>query len=158
LRQLVRGALAEMRTLLFEMRPAALEHAELESLLRQLADALTGRTRIPVDIIVEGQADPPAEVKIACYRITQEAFNNIAKHAVSDQVSLTLVQSAREVQLAITDNGRGFDPHAVAPDRMGLVIMSERASGVDADLAIESAPGEGTTLRLLWNKETETSE
>ena len=81
LRQLVRGALAEMRALLFELRPAALEQADLESLLRQLADALTGRTRIPVTVETEGQGDLPAEVKVACYRIAQETFNNIAKHA-----------------------------------------------------------------------------
>ena len=73
LRQLVRGALAEMRTLLFELRPASLEHADLANLLRQLGDALTGRTRIPVEVIVDGEGDVPAEVKITIYRIAQEA-------------------------------------------------------------------------------------
>jgi signal transduction histidine kinase len=158
LRQLVRGALAEMRTLLFELRPAALEHAELETLLRQLADALTGRTRIPVAIEMSGQADPPAEVKNVYYRITQEAFNNIAKHAAAEQVNLTLHQSTDSIQLLITDNGRGFDPESVAPDRMGLAIMAERAARIDADLDTQSRPGEGAQLRLTWTAATETSE
>ena len=157
LRQLVRGALAEMRTLLFELRPAALEHAELESLLRQLADALTGRTRLPVAIEVEGGAEPPAEVKIACYRIAQEAFNNIAKHAAADQASLTLIQSPDQIDLAISDNGRGFDPAGVAADHMGLAIMRERAKSIGAKLNIQSAPGKGTQIHLVWTRAEEDS-
>jgi signal transduction histidine kinase len=157
LRQLVRGALAEMRTLLFELRPAALEHADLESLLRQLTDALTGRTRIPVTVEAEGQAELPAEVRVAYYRITQESFNNIAKHAAADQVSLTLKQSTDRVDLVIVDNGRGFDPEKVATGNMGISIMRERARSIGADLKVKSAPGEGVRLDLLWTRSQEVS-
>lgn len=150
LRQLVRGALAEMRALLFELRPSALEYAELETLLRQLADALIGQTRVMVQIEIAGQAEPPAEVKVAFYRIAQEAFNNIAKHAGADQVKLTLQQWPNRADLLIIDNGRGFDPQHTSADRMGLIIMRERAQSISADLALNSAPGQGTQLRLAW--------
>jgi signal transduction histidine kinase len=122
-----------------------------------LADALTGRTRLPVAIEVAGQADPPAEVKIACYRITQEAFNNIAKHAAADQVSLTLRQSLDQIDLAISDNGRGFDPAGVAADHMGLAIMRERARSIGAELNVQSAPGQGAQIHLAWTKGEEKS-
>lgn len=158
LRQLVRGALAEMRALLFELRPSALEYAELDTLLRQLADALTGRTRIPVEIEVSGQADPPAEIKVAFYRIAQEAFNNIAKHAAAEQAGVRLHQSPDRASLAITDNGRGFDPREVAGVRMGLVIMRERAESIGANLDVQSVPGQGTQVNLVWNRSQEEGE
>ena len=82
-RQLTRGALAEMRTLLFELRPAALADAELSDLLRQLAESVIGRARVPVTLEVEGTCAIPPDVKIAFYRIAQEALNNIAKHSGS---------------------------------------------------------------------------
>ena len=81
LRQLTRGALAEMRTLLLELRPAALAEANLGELLKQLCDALTGRARIPVEVRIEEMATLPTEVRLALYRIAQEALNNVAKHS-----------------------------------------------------------------------------
>jgi len=85
--QLTRGALAEMRTLLLELRPAALIEADLGNLLRQLAEALTGREGIPITVTVEGHSALPAPVQIALYRIAQEALNNISKHACAQQVT-----------------------------------------------------------------------
>ena len=150
LRQLVRGALAEMRTLLFELRPASLEHADLATLLRQLGDALTGRTRIPVELIVDGEGEVPAEVKITLYRIAQEAFNNIAKHAGAERVKSLLRLEPDHVVLAIRDNGRGFDPEAIGPERMGVEIMRERAGSVGARLVVRSEPGQGTRILVSW--------
>jgi signal transduction histidine kinase len=155
LRQLVRGALAEMRALLFELRPAALETVDLELLLRQQCDALTGRTRVPINLTVEGQAELPPEVKIALYRITQEAFNNIAKHAQADRVKVTLQQAADEVILTIEDNGRGFEVSAIPAERMGIQFMRERAGNIDASLEVRSQPAQGTHLAVAWSRERE---
>lgn len=150
LRQLVRGALAEMRSMLFELRPSALEAADLITLLQQQADVLTGQTRIPVDLALGEHAEPPTRVKVGLYRITQEAFNNIVKHARATQVAVTLHGSQDRIRLAIEDNGRGFDAASVSADRLGLRIMQERAWGIGAGLAVSSAPGQGTRVTVAW--------
>ena len=155
LRQLVRGALGEMRTLLFELRPDALATADLETLLGQLGNAFTGRTRVPVDMTVEGDCVIPENVKIALYRITQEVFNNIAKHSGANRVYTTLQVGEERVILAIRDNGMGFDPETTSADRMGLKIFHERAEEIGARLEIESKPGEGTFIKVEWRKMTE---
>jgi signal transduction histidine kinase/PAS domain-containing protein len=159
LRELTRGALAEMRTLLLELRPSALVEARLSDLLRQLAESITGRARVPVALEVEGECDLEAEVKVALYRIAQEALNNIAKHAGATQatVSLRCFPSPAEgeraggwVELTIRDDGIGFDPVSVAPDSLGLSIMRERAEAIGAVLTIESQRGAGTQIEVIW--------
>jgi len=150
LRQLVRGALAEMRTLLFELRPAALESAGFDTLLQQQADVLTGRTRIPVEITATGAPDLPHDVKVALYRITQEAFNNIAKHSGATQVFVTVQEEGDTTEVRIQDNGRGFSPALMAGAGMGLRIMRERAEDIGARLQVESASGQGTQLSIIW--------
>mgnify|MGYP001440980796 CR=1 FL=1 len=90
LRQLTRGALAEMRTLLLELRPTALAEGNLQDLLSQLGEAVTGRSGLPVEVRVEGEADLPAEVHVALYRIAQEALNNVVKHARASEASVLL--------------------------------------------------------------------
>ena len=154
LRQLTRGALAEMRTLLLELRPTTLVEAPLEELLRQLAEATTGRARIPVALNIKGHAVLPTEVKIAFYRIAQEALNNIAKHSGANNAALTLEvdgsDRCREVRLAICDDGRGFDPYTVTGEHLGLGIMRERADSICACLAVSSRAGEGTDIAINW--------
>jgi nitrate/nitrite-specific signal transduction histidine kinase len=113
LRQLTRGALAEMRALLLELRPAALADAKLPDLLKQLGEAVTGRVRIPVEVATEGSGELPTSVRLAFYRIAQEALNNVAKHsgARKAKVSLApLVGHPDGARLAGEDDGAGFDP------------------------------------------------
>jgi signal transduction histidine kinase len=153
LRQLVRGALAEMRTLLFELRPWTLQAADLSRLLEYLGNSLTGRTRIPVEFDVRGEPELPADTKVALYRIAQEAFNNIAKHARATRVRVTLRREAEQEVLSIEDDGRGFDPDSVGGDKMGLNIMGERAEAIGATLTVESAPGRGARVTVAWQEE-----
>jgi signal transduction histidine kinase len=150
LRQLVRGALAEMRSLLFELRPSSLETASMDTLIQFIADAFTGRTRVPVTMKVEDYGEVPAEVKIAFYRITQEVFNNITKHAEATTVKIDLEGSTKCVALTIQDSGIGFDPRGDDLTGMGLSIMRERAAEVGAQLEIESQMGQGTKVTLNW--------
>jgi nitrate/nitrite-specific signal transduction histidine kinase len=152
LRQLNRGALAEMRSLLLELRPAALLDANLNELFRHLADAFTGRTRLPVHFTIEGDASLPGEVRVALYRIAQEALNNIARHAAANQVHLELVCREEAVCLTIRDDGRGFDPGAVPADHMGVRIMAERAAASGAKLTLRSQPGQGTEITAEWTR------
>jgi nitrate/nitrite-specific signal transduction histidine kinase len=150
LRQLTRGALAEMRTLLLEMRPETLERVNITTLLTQLADAFIGRVRVPVALEIQGDCALAHEVKLAFYRVAQEAMNNIAKHAGAQQVRLKLECQPGWLNLCITDDGLGFDPEAITPEHMGIVIMRERANSIDADLTIASQVGQGTKVELVW--------
>jgi len=150
LRQLTRGALAEMRTLLLEMRPDYLERSEIKPLLTQLADAFVGRVRVPVSLVLEGDCELNHEVKLVFYRIAQEALNNIAKHSGARHVELHLDCQPGLVTQSIRDDGLGFDPGSIAPDHMGIAIMRERASSIGARLKIESQVGQGTAVELGW--------
>lgn len=156
LRQLTRGALAEMRTLLFELRPATLVEAPLEELLRQLSEATTGRARVPVTLSIDGQVKLPTEVKIAFYRIAQEALNNIAKHACAKKAAVTLkVNNSRQrgiavAEMSITDDGCGFDPSKVTSEHFGVSIMRERADAIGGKLKVNSREGKGTAIELVW--------
>ena len=150
LRQLTRGALAEMRTLLLEMRPESLERADIKLLLTQLAEAFIGRVRIPLDLEISGDCEPTHEVKLVFYRVAQEALNNIAKHSGARQVDVRLECQPGQMNLFIKDDGLGFDPGSITPDHLGIAIMRERASSIGASLKIESQPGQGTTVELDW--------
>jgi signal transduction histidine kinase len=152
LRRLTRGALAEMRTLLLELRPASLTQARLEDLLRQLTEALIGRVRLPVAFTVEGERKLPPEVQVAVYRIAQECLNNAAKYSKASQVNVQLLLSPLGVHLEISDNGIGFDTDAVRSTSMGLRIMRERAESIGAELHVHSEAGRGTTISLTWNE------
>jgi signal transduction histidine kinase len=169
LRQLSRGALAEMRTLLLELRPAALVEASLDDLLRQLGETVTGRKGVPVTVTVKGQCALPSNVHVALYRIAQEALNNVVKHAEASQVTVSLhrtpltqrplqaegMPAGQEgnVELCISDDGRGFDPGCVPPDRLGLGIIRERTQAIGARLEIESRPGGGTKVVVTWKRD-----
>jgi PAS domain S-box-containing protein len=149
LRELTRGALAEMRTLLLELRPSALTDADMTELLRQLAESITGRARVPVDVTIEGDCDLPVDVKVALYRIAQESLNNVAKHAGATHATVRMV-CGNEVSLEIVDDGLGFDVDSVPPDSLGLGIMRERAKEIDAELSVDSEIGEGTKVHVQW--------
>jgi nitrate/nitrite-specific signal transduction histidine kinase len=150
LRQLTRGALAEMRTLLIELRPAALVDAELGELLHQLADAGWGRTQVEIEVDIKGGREIPEGVKVVLYRIAQEALNNVAKHAGANKIAVGLYFEPDRVELSVQDDGRGFDPADVSPDRLGLGIMRERAESIGATLNIDTKPGRGTQVKVIW--------
>ncbi len=150
LRDIARGALAEMRTLLLELRPAALREMALGDLLQQLADATVGRGRLPVAVAVTGRGPLPPEVHLALYRIAQEAVNNAAKHARASRCTVVVDQSPDRARLTIADDGRGFDATRVAPTHLGLSIMRERAAAIGAALTVTSDVGRGTTVEVAW--------
>jgi signal transduction histidine kinase len=152
LRRLIRGALAEMRILLVELRPTALTDGDLGDLLRLLATALTGRAKIPVIVNVAGKGTLPAEAQVTFYRLCQEGLNNIARHSRAKRVEIQLQYGPEDggVYLRIHDDGRGFDPATIPSGHYGLSIMRERAETVGAAFSIESRPGHGTDLAMRW--------
>jgi PAS domain S-box-containing protein len=152
LRQLTRGALAEMRTLLLELRPAALTQTRLPDLIKQLCEALIGRSRLPIQLKISGDGDLPPDVQIAFYRIAQESLNNVIKYARATTVSVDLSVSSASVHYIITDDGTGFDQSLIKPTSLGMRIMRERAEGIDADLRVHSEPGTGTIVEAFWTR------
>ena len=151
LQGMMKSSLAEMRTLLLELRPASLGQKPLGEILRQLCDGFTGRTHIPVALQVNGDAILPVICQITFYQIAQAAFHNIQQHAHASQVTVELNCSPTYVELRIADDGVGFDFAAVSPDRMGLNIMRERAEKIGATFHIESEPGRGTQKTLRYD-------
>jgi PAS domain S-box-containing protein len=152
LRSLTKGALAEMRTLLLELRPAALTEKPLGDLLGQLTEAMAGRSRVPIRLTVEGDTFLPEQLQIAMYRIAQEALNNIAKHADASEASVRLLCDPGRVTLRIRDDGCGFDPKDFLPEQLGMVIMRERADSIGARMEVTSRPGCGTEVAVVWQE------
>ena len=149
LRDLQREALAEMRALIFELRPGNLEQDGLIHALRTHSSALQARIGLP--IVVKGEALPdrlPIEIEEVLYRIAQEALHNVVKHAAARQVSLELERDAEAVRLRVVDDGRGFDPAAVPDGHLGLAGMRARAEKIGAEVDVRSRIGAGTTIEI----------
>jgi signal transduction histidine kinase len=151
LRELSRGALAEMRTLLLELRPSALTQVSLSELIKQLCESAIGRSRLPVQYSVEGKRNLPLDVKIAFYRITQEALNNVVKYANATDVKIDLLKTKSFIEVSIRDNGIGFEENKVTSNHFGLRIMRERAESIGAELRIVTELNLGTTVTITWN-------
>lgn len=150
LHQLTRGALSEMRTLLLELRPTALAEGKIPDLLQQLVDAFTSRSRVQVTLAVDSKRSYPPNVQIALYRIAQEALNNVSKHARAARVEISLRDLGPWVEMRVRDNGRGFSPQHIPPDRLGLGILRERAEAIGATLQVSSQEGVGTEVLVVW--------
>lgn len=145
-----RGALAEMRTLLLELRPDSITRYKLTELFRQLLDAARARREIEAQIMIQEPADPlPAEAHIALYRIAQEAINNVIKHSEATQVDVRLISTGEYLTLQVRDNGRGFAADMRAG--LGMGTMRERAESIGAALKVASQPGVGTTIEVAWS-------
>lgn len=147
---LIRGALAEMRSMLLELRSDAPPNQSLDQLLTTLAEATRARRNMNVSINIEDDPHLPAEITLAFYRVAQEALNNVIKHTEATRVEMTLLNQPDRVELHIRDDGRGFDPQLIPDGHIGISIMAERARKVGGDLQVQSTPGRGTEVRLTW--------
>ncbi|AWN23205.1 histidine kinase [Deinococcus irradiatisoli] len=148
--QLSEGASAEMKALLFALRPDALEEGGLVAALSRLAEMLRLRYQLDVQLDVAGEPPLSGEIKGTLYRVAQEATHNAVKHARARQLALSLRpgEDGSTWTLCVQDEGVGFDPALTRPGSLGLKSMRERAALIGADLTLESRPGAGTTLRL----------
>lgn len=145
---LAETGLAEMRALIFELRPESLWTEGLVAALGKLVNALGARYQLKVEIDAGDEPDIPIEAKESLYRIAQEAMNNIAKHARATRVDVTLGSESDALNLIISDNGAGFDTTQNYPGHLGLHTMRERAEKVGGTFAIESALNSGTRIRV----------
>jgi signal transduction histidine kinase len=146
--ELAQGALAEMRALIFQLRPMALQEEGLLSALKKHVNALHSRHGRAVQLQVTGTPRRlPAPIEDAAFRIVQESLNNVVKHANAAQTEVRLEFDADCLRVSTTDSGQGFDPQA-PPQRktLGMSSMRERAESVGGALTVESAPDRGTRV------------
>ena len=145
---LAQAGLAEMRALIFELRPDSLEREGIVAALEKQAAVLRSRHGLVVVTELDPEPTLPAAVKEALYRIAQEALNNIIKHAQAGKVEIRLQAANGDIWLEVRDDGIGFDPDATYPGHLGLETMRERATAIGAGLEIKSFPGQGTLLQV----------
>jgi signal transduction histidine kinase len=145
---LAEAGLAELRALIYELRPESLEHEGLVAALERQAAALRARHELLVTLDLHGEPDVPLAVKEALYRIAQEAMQNAVKHARATSIVLHLTQTEEQIALEVQDNGIGFDPLGSFPGHLGLQTMRERAERVGGQLRLESSPQHGTQVLL----------
>ena len=152
LQAIVRTLMRDVRHLAVELRPPALDDVGLASALASYVDAWTERSGVHADVQMEDLGDVlTSERATTIYRVVQEALANVANHAGARHASVIVTLRGDEVRLIVEDDGLGFDidappPRAPAERRLGLVGMRERVALVGGEIAIESSPGDGTTI------------
>jgi signal transduction histidine kinase len=149
IRALARETQAELRSLVFELRPPRLEDDGLVATVGKDLDVLARAHGMKADLRVHGAPELESSVELELYRIVQEALNNVVRHAGADSVMVDVDVDSR-VAITIRDDGAGFDPgaRAIRERRLGLTSMRERAEALGGTLIVESAPGAGTTVRV----------
>ena len=150
LNELAQGALEEMRTLIHELRPAAVAEDGLIPALHKHVDSLKQRDGLVVELDVHGDASIGRQQEEGLFRIVQESLNNVSKHARVDKALVTLQQNNGRVVLAVEDQGVGFDASAVpaSAEHMGLSSIRERTEMLKGKLKVESSPGKGTRITV----------
>jgi signal transduction histidine kinase len=147
--QLTRGALAEMRALILELRPDALAEEGLVAALTKQAAALSAREGLSIEVDgPDGRLPLGPQVEEQPYRLGQEALANVLKHARATSATVRIAAAGDTVSIEVQDDGRGFDPAAVGPEHFGLRSMRGRVGDLGDRLEITSAPGRGTVLRV----------
>lgn len=144
-------ALKEMRLLVYELRPLALENETLVEVLQQRLDLVERRSGVQTRLQVEGEINLPDNIEDELYHIGQEALNNALKHAQATSVTVRLSQSAdnHALRFQVMDDGCGFDPEATEGGAgLGLLSMRERVENLGGSLEISSAPGQGTRVTV----------
>ena len=157
-RELQSDALAEMRALIFELRPRGLETDGLSQALRNHAAAVAGRTGMSISVESDLERRFPPDAEQALYRIGQEALHNIVKHANAQVARLSLTSSNGQIQLAVEDDGAGFDLGGVSGTKLGLIAMRQRAERLGGVLEVHSRTGRGTRITVTVPVATATPE
>ena len=147
LKSMALNSLAEMRLLIYELRPSAFKEEGLIAAIQTRLDAVEGRVGLEANLVVKGDISLPLQVEEGLFRITQEALNNVLKHAQAKSVAILLAQEEHMIRLEVTDDGVGFDPaKACEAGCLGLHSMKERAQEMDAEFEIISQLGSGARV------------
>ncbi|MBD2891181.1 hypothetical protein amrb99_00830 [Actinomadura sp. RB99] len=146
--QTLERTMREMRAMLLELRPVALEEAGLAATLKDLCQAYEVRLGIRISATIDAPELPPA-VELAVLRVVQEALGNAARHAEPDRIELRVTKAGGQIMVLISDDGRGFPPAGTAGRHgMGMALMRERVTELGGTFEVASAPEEGTTIQV----------
>lgn len=155
LRTAARETLAGLRLILLGLRPPILEDVGLAEALRTWLDLVADRFGIQTELNADSSWLLNEDVEEALFRITQEAVNNVLKHARAKKVGVELQCSGSNTCLTVQDDGRGFDLQAVnTTSGLGLRNIQERAANIHASLTIDTAPGKGTCIHVVVANDT----
>lgn len=152
LQETAAAALAEMRALIFQLRPPGLSEQGLIAALQQHVAALSRREGLTMTMEFTGEERHTRGVEQAIYRIVQEALNNVVKHAGACCVTVSLDVQADQLKLRVVDDGAGFDMGVIEPlagRHLGLISMRERAAELGGQLELFSQPGKGTEVVVV---------
>jgi len=156
LRNMAHQAMADMRMLLFQLHPPALEDEGLVAALQMRLEAIESRAGLQVELRVEGENNLPIFLEEVLYKIAHEALNNIVKHAKAEHVTIHFLFSDRHCRMTIEDDGVGFDPvTAQGEGGLGLRGIAERVQQIGGHLLVESSPKQGAKLQVAVNTQAE---
>ncbi len=147
---LAEAGLAEMRALIFELRPETLQQSGLVAALSKQIEVMRSRHHLKVEMSLGQEPEVSFEVKEAIYRVAQEAFHNVVKHARARQISIALASGQGLLKMEIRDDGVGFDTTAEFPGHLGLRSMRERVELAKGEFSLESLPGQGTAIKVAF--------
>jgi signal transduction histidine kinase len=147
---LVQAAIGRLRSMLFDLRPSALDRDGLRAVLQRYLAYRLDEAGVAYELTDELDCEPPLTTSLVAFRIAQEAVTNVAKHARASTVTVALGSRERGLSIRITDDGRGFaaDDGRIWLRHSGLRAMEERAELFGGHLRLWSAPGAGTTVDL----------
>jgi PAS domain S-box-containing protein len=154
---LTRGASAELRLLVWELRPEVMTRTSLPELLKPLLASIQARSEINFTFVSEGEFLLPPEIRNVFFRIAQETLSNIVKHSQATQADVYLSRTAQRVELRLRDNGRGFHSEETFSG-LGLTSIQERSQAIGARLEIVSRIGAGTEITLIWRPTESTND
>jgi signal transduction histidine kinase len=144
----VMSAIERLRSMLFELRPPALEREGLLAALEIYVKHVGGQVGLHAEIRGQLTSEPPAEIRAILFRIAQEALANVRKHADASSVDVEVAERDGGIMLQVRDDGRGFDPatERPVPGHLGMSAMPERAELAGGWCRVDSAPGRGTVV------------
>lgn len=150
LQQKVRVLVSEVRRLIYDLRPVAIDEVGVLQATLQLCERNQHDWNLPIEVSVQDDVSldiAPAR-QVAIYRLIQELLNNVHKHAEATKVSITFTQAQSDLIITVTDDGKGFHPNAIPDGHFGLAGMKERIQYLQGRFLIESSPGSGARFEM----------
>lgn len=147
MRELIRSSLYEVRRIIYDLRPMALDDLGLVPTIRKYVNTISEYEDLPIDFTLIGKEKRlSSDYEVACFRLIQEALQNAIKHAQASRIKVKMEIRADSVNIIVSDDGRGFDIDQRKDKTFGIMGMRERVEALEGELNIRSTVGKGTTV------------